>query len=97
MPSTTNRTGQRRLQRNLPAQRIVVDTVRLPAFLASALVNGDESGLEDRDVRMLRAVEAWLHIRQMRVVETQGDAWFGHPQFPHNFTGDVIEYVVHVR
>lgn len=36
-----------------------VETVSLPAFLASALINGDLSGLEDGDERWVETAEAY--------------------------------------
>jgi hypothetical protein len=77
---------------------IRVETIRGPAFLASALVNGDVSSFDDagNDQRALEDFTDW--IAPGRVVSTvdQSDPYFatiyiaGRP-----FTGDVVEYVVH--
>jgi hypothetical protein len=44
--------------------KITIEEVTLPAHWASALVNGDESGLEDEDCK---AIDAWVrsdpHLR----------------------------------
>lgn len=68
-------------------------TAILPAFLAGALVNGDESGLErPEDFDLLRRVREYLE--GFDVVDC------GEPYFSHHgsevgpFVGDVCDYTL---
>lgn len=88
---------------------IRVDTVTLPAFLASALVNGDESGMCDcvgegrgkhsddcQDAKLLDRVYAY--VSPGRVVSTvEGEeSYFGECYISgRRFVGDLLSYVVH--
>jgi hypothetical protein len=80
-------------------QPFEVDLVTGPAFLASALVNGDTSGLSPKDLECLHRFEAKLG--QWYVVDVAA----GEPRFTWSFDlyggdargGDVIDYVVHRR
>lgn len=78
---------------------IRVEKVILPAFLASALVNGDTSSFDvsdnaDEDIAWLERVERW--VSPGHVVDMEGEPFFssivvaGVP-----FVGDVAEYVVY--
>jgi hypothetical protein len=81
----------------------LVATVTLPAFLASALINGDASRLNAADRACLKRIEALLG--KWRVVDVVRDE-NGEPQEPrltHRFKlyggdtlfGDVLDYVCH--
>lgn len=70
-------------------------TVTLPAFLASALVNGDVTGLEDRDLPMLKACEDF--VSPGRVVSCDGEPYFKpflYTRPAMGFCGDVLDYTV---
>ena len=81
-----------------------VDEITLPAFLACALINGDESGLEESDERVLARVYAMLG--DWEVVSVAEDSVTGETQ-EARFTweyrryggdasgGDVLDYVIH--
>lgn len=76
---------------------IETDTIVLPAFLASALINGDVSGIEDSpdDMAMLRAVEGMLTRRGWSVVSCEGEPYFArYPAWLSSLSGDVLEYTV---
>lgn len=74
---------------------IRVETVTLPAFLASALVNGDTSGLEPEDEKWLKAAEEY--VAPGVIVSCEGESFFSRycdlPGF--RLGADMIEYVVH--
>lgn len=85
---------------------IRVETVTLPAFLASALVNGDMSGLESDDDRATLA-RALAYLGEWRVVDVACDDE-GRAQEPR-FTwymeiydvdewraGEALDYICHV-
>lgn len=84
---------------------IKVETVTLPAFLASALVNGDESGLEDSDMDCLNRVYEWLDKSKLTVVDVARDddgnameprfTWSFRLHFGDASGGDVLDYVCH--
>ncbi len=70
------------------------ETVRLPAFLASALINGDTSGLEERDMRWVDAAHELCAPGHF--VSCDGEAWFAWscdlPGF--NLGCDVLDYTI---
>lgn len=70
------------------------ETVTLPAFLASALINGDLSGLEDRDLPWVEAAIAYC--APGRIVSCDGEPFFVRycdlPGF--NLACDCLEYTV---
>ncbi|MBS3648826.1 hypothetical protein KEU06_09430 [Pseudaminobacter sp. 19-2017] len=82
---------------------IEVDTVTAPAYWASALINGDESGMEDHEIK---AMEMWLKgLGDFYVVDVARDE-AGESQearFTWSYElyggtaqgGDVLDYVVH--
>lgn len=78
---------------------IEVDTVTLPAYWASALVNGDFSGLTPAERDALHASLASLQARGWYVVSTTED----DSRFTWSFRlyggtadgGDVLDYIVH--
>lgn len=73
--------------------KIETSTAELPAFLASALVNGDMSGLEERDLPLLEKAQTYIEGWSISDV---GDPFFRSyslgPCF--GFTGDVAEYKI---
>lgn len=70
------------------------ETVSLPAFLASALINGDTSGLEEGDFKWLEAAVAYC--APGRIVSCEGEAYFTRwcdlPGF--NLGADCLDYTV---
>lgn len=74
---------------------IEVSTVTLPAFLASALVNGDTSGLSDADLPLVEAAHAY--VAPGRIVSAEGEPYFARTcDLPGFHLGcDVMEYTVH--
>jgi hypothetical protein len=71
-----------------------VTTAILPAFLASALLNGDLTGLEDSDMPIYEA--ALAYCKGYRVVDVNvGESYFSHScDLPMRFAGDVAEYTL---
>lgn len=63
----------------------------LPARWASALVNGDRSGLDGDDDRML---EEWMARNDYPecVAVYRGDPWFAHSNDAHNMGDEVTQY-----
>ena len=80
---------------------IEVDTVTLPAYWASALVNGDYSGLDDDEAARCEAAEKALAKDGWSVVSTADD---DEPRFTWSYGlydpgaevsgGDVLDYTV---
>lgn len=71
------------------------ETVILPAFLASALINGDTSGLEEADLQWLEAAVAYC--APGHIVSCEGEAFFtwGGTDLPGFTLGcEALEYVV---
>lgn len=70
------------------------ETVILPAFLASALINGDQSGLSDGDERWVEA--AVEYCKPGRIVSCDGESFFSWscdlPGF--KLGADMLEYTV---
>lgn len=60
------------------------------AHLASAIINGDLSGLDDEDNRGLEAF--YRYVEGYEVVDVRGDSYFGEPD-RGGLTGDVVDYV----
>jgi len=83
--------------------KFVVDTITLPAFLACALINGDESGLEERDEAVLARVYDMLGDWQVVDVcrDEEGNAEEARFSWSYAFHGgdasggDVLDYVIH--
>jgi hypothetical protein len=71
-----------------------VETVTFPAFLASALINGDTSGLEGADLQWLERAEEY--VAPGRVVDCSDESFFCHrcdlPGF--NLGADCVEFSV---
>lgn len=80
-----------------------VDQITLPAFLASALVNGDESGLEERDEPVLARVYEMLGDWQVVDVARDEEGNGEEARFTWSYDlhggdakgGDVLNYVIH--
>lgn len=67
------------------------ETYTLPAYWASYLINGDDSGISDSD----RAnADAWLEFRKLpSPVSCSDEAWFGYPDAPLNGpAGNVLDF-----
>jgi hypothetical protein len=82
---------------------IEVDTVIGPACFASALVNGDESGLEADEIAALNAFEKSIAPWYVVDVKRDDDGDGHEPRFTWSYKlyggtaegGDVLDYVVH--
>lgn len=70
-----------------------VETVVLPAYMASALVNGDYSGIEDGDEKWVQA--ALDYVAPGRIVSCDGESYFSHRcDLWGHLACDVLEYTV---
>jgi hypothetical protein len=70
------------------------EKVTLPAFLASALINGDTSGLESEDLQWIdKAID---YCAPGSIVSCDGEAFFSwHCELPGFTLGaDMLEYTV---
>jgi hypothetical protein len=69
-------------------------TIILPAFLASALINGDMSGLNDEDLVWVERVVAYASPG--RIVSCDEDTWFSRSNDLPGYTlaCDVARYTV---
>jgi hypothetical protein len=77
---------------------IETDTIELPTFLASALLYGDTSGIEDNaaDMAMLEFVEEWLVKEGWHVTDVSEDSEFGRfPAWLSRLSGDVSTYTIY--
>lgn len=76
-----------------------VDTVTMPAHWASALINGDASGMTDREERLMdRYVERVLYEHGWQVVDVIGEPYFTWRYRLHGGDaegGEVVDYHVH--
>lgn len=70
------------------------ETVILPAFLASALINGDLTGLSDGDEKWVEA--AIQYCAPGRIVSCEGESFFSWSCELPGFTlgADMLEYIV---
>ena len=81
---------------------IQVDEVTLPAYWASALVNGDESGMNDEESAQLTAWYADNPTLRVVDVARDADGVAFDPRFAHDIcdgsqlAGDILDYVVHI-
>lgn len=81
---------------------IKVGTVTLPAYWASALVNGDFTSLSGEETRRCNAETAKLAAEGISIVSTADNA---EPRFTRSYdlydpgancsSGDVLDYVTH--
>jgi hypothetical protein len=84
---------------------IEVGTVMLPAHYASAFVNGDYSGLDDREEKVVNALVAELAKGGWEIVDVvrDEDGNGEEPRFTWSYLlsgryaygGEVLDYVVH--
>lgn len=75
---------------------IRVEKVILPAYMASALVNGDYTGLEDRDLPWVK--KALEYVAPGHIVSAEGEQYFAHRcDLWGHLACDVMEYVVHCQ
>ncbi len=76
---------------------MIIETVVLPSFFASALINGDLSALTDSDERLLNEIHRWLSERGLRIVDVVENSTneFAHLFTPFYFAGEVVTYVAH--
>jgi hypothetical protein len=74
---------------------MTTDTVVLPAFLSSALVNGDTSGLESNELHWVE--KAVQYCAPGRVVGCIDESWHGHYADLPGWAEDAIMslFVVH--
>lgn len=74
---------------------IRVEKEVFPAFLASALVNGDTSGIEDNASDMEWLERVVRYVAPGRVVSMEGEAYISKIFIAgHEFYGEVADYVV---
>lgn len=54
------------------------ETYDLPVYWASALINGDESGLSEEDAEALEGFTAWMiaHYGKCWAIDVSEDSWF---------------------
>lgn len=71
-----------------------IETVTFPAFLASALINGDVSGLEPEDHHWLDA--AYEYVGDGRIVDCSDESYFAWSCDLPGFTlgADMLDYQV---
>lgn len=63
------------------------------SHFASALINGDHSGLTVEDTEDLE--KFWNYIGEGRPVAIDDIEYFGRPEVPGMKPGAVVEYIVH--
>lgn len=77
----------------MATKRIKTETYILPAYWASALVNGDFSGMEDRDEQDLNT---WLNkVNPGYCVGCSEESYFAWRNDVSYLAGDVLEYYFH--
>lgn len=75
---------------------LLVDKIKGPAFLASALINGDTSGFSDEDMWALARFEAEVFCQygsEACVVDCEGEPFFG--RWIDGLGHDLVEYTIH--
>lgn len=71
---------------------LTTDTVTLPAHWASAIFNGDESGLEEEDANLL---QKWYEENPGLDIVDVGEPYFSHDIGDGSgLAGDVADYFV---
>jgi hypothetical protein len=76
---------------------IETDTIAAPACWASALINGDCSGLEDDEVNAMNSWLAHLTCNGWQVVDTIGEPFFSWHYNTYGGTaqgGDLLGYTI---
>ena len=61
---------------------IETDTIEAPSFWACYLINGDSSGMEDREIDDANAFESKLLEKGWNIACPDGEAFFGSYFFP---------------
>lgn len=75
------------------ATQIAIDHVTFYAHFASALINGDYSGLTVEDTEELE--KFWDYVGDGQPVSIEDVEYFGHPDVPNTKPGTVVDYVIH--
>jgi len=69
---------------------MTTETYILPAYWASALINGDESGMEESDIARM---DNWLNKNNPgSCIGCSEEQYFKHSNDATNLGGDVLEY-----
>lgn len=74
--------------------------ITVPSCLLSAIINGDESGLEETDLEDLEGFRQWLdvvldlHPHDSHVIDVGGRDEFGRSEVGECLRGDVTEVIV---
>lgn len=76
------------------------DTVTYYAYYASALINGDYSGLEDYEIEMVERFEQQIKedygpSALIAGVADNATPYFAKPNRYMHLSGDAIDYVIH--
>jgi len=66
----------------------------LPAYWATYLINGDDSGLEPEEVK---EIKAWLATENHPYFVDVGASRFSRSNDATSLGGDVCEYVAHIK
>jgi hypothetical protein len=68
----------------------MVEKYILPVYWASALINADESGMEESDIKDMNA---WLDREKPgSCVGCEGEPYFSHRNDAGTLAGDVLEF-----
>lgn len=86
-------------------EELTSDVVDYYQFAASALINGDYSGLEDEDEEMVNAFESWIKKEygpEAHVADVSEQSHFGKPDMflppeAGKLAGDMVEYTILYR
>jgi hypothetical protein len=69
---------------------IKTETFTLPAYWASALINGDRSGMSDEDEQEM---DAWLAQSETKgCIGCSDEQWFAWRNDANTMGGDVMDY-----
>ena len=77
---------------------IETDTIEAPSFWASYLINGDSSGMEDREIDDADALQDELSREGWYITCPEGEAFFGSYFFPsegRELGCDLLEYPIY--
>lgn len=70
--------------------KLEIETYILPAFWASALINGDESGMSESDIAEM---DKWLNtVNPGRCLQCSDEQYFTGFNDAHTLACDVLEY-----
>ena len=76
--------------------------IKVPSALLPAIINGDTSGLEERDMEALEDFNSWvgvvldLHPHDSHSIETGERDEFGRSEVGERLRGDVTEVAIHL-